>query len=100
MNNDFGELHIGTKVYHTYCCGHCSGVVVMNPERKRERVSCYACQRWLCETNELCRVQCTPIHALARDRFEAPDSWTKLVPAIMGGCQTVAEAEEKGLILG
>lgn len=102
--NEFGELHMmeggKTKVFPTYCCGHCSNVVVLNPNRTRDRKTCYGCGKWLCEQNQLCQAQCTPIHSMAKDHFENAGEWGKLVPAIMGGCTSVEEAEQKGLILG
>lgn len=33
----------------TYTCTHCSGVVVLNPERKRERYKCVACAHQICD---------------------------------------------------
>jgi hypothetical protein len=87
-----------TRVVPTYTCGHCSQVVVMRPDRVRERKRCSVCKRLICETNELCRVDCTPIHQLARDHFEADPKWTRLLPAIMAGCQSEAEARQRGLL--
>lgn len=99
---EFGELHIWNngreQVYPTYCCGHCSNVVVLRPERTRERTKCVACQKLLCEKNELCRKQCTPIHAMARDHFEGAGQYGTLVPALMAGCTTETEARQSGLL--
>jgi len=33
----------------TYTCTHCQSVVVMNPERKRERYKCTGCSHLLCD---------------------------------------------------
>ena len=34
----------------TYTCSHCQTIVVMNPNRKRERVFCRGCNHLLCDT--------------------------------------------------
>lgn len=92
--NEDGKTHR----YATYTCGHCSSVVVMRPDRTRERVRCQTCDKLLCEKNELCRTACTPIHALARDHFEGDPKWTRLVPALMAGATSEEEAIRRGLI--
>lgn len=33
----------------TFTCGHCGGVVVMNPARRRERAFCSRCACTLCD---------------------------------------------------
>lgn len=33
----------------TYTCTHCNRVVVMNPERKRERYKCQGCRHHICD---------------------------------------------------
>lgn len=103
MSNDFGELHImrdgKMEIIPTYTCGHCTTVVVMHPNRKRERTKCWKCQKYLCEKNSICRSQCTPMHAMARDHFEGAGEFGKMVPAIMNGCTSVDEGVEKKLII-
>lgn len=87
------------KRYPAYSCGHCTATVVLNPQRIRERVTCKKCGRWLCETNELCRADCTPIYDLAKDRAWTEDSnWARLVPGIMGGATSLEEAKSLGLL--
>jgi hypothetical protein len=51
-----GELVIdqrpaGARLFEapTYTCTHCSGVVVMNPARKRERYKCRGCSHHICD---------------------------------------------------
>lgn len=51
-----GELSIdgrasGARLFEaaTYTCTHCSAVVVMNPERKRERYKCRGCNHHICD---------------------------------------------------
>lgn len=104
---EFGELQVweegpgGSRqvTYPTYCCGHCSNVVILNPARKRERKKCMACGKLICEQNQLCQTDCTPIHALAAGRFEDTGKWGRLVPAIMAGCTSEEEGVQKGLIV-
>lgn len=40
-----GQLFEGS----TYTCTHCSGVVILNPARKRERYKCVACDHQICD---------------------------------------------------
>lgn len=35
--------------FDTYTCTHCSGVVVMNPKRTRERYKCMGCNHHICD---------------------------------------------------
>ena len=85
-----------TREVPAYTCGHCTTVVVLNPKRIRERTACGACRRWLCEKNELCRAACTPMHALAKDRFQNVGKWGHLVSPIMGGIETIEDARKSG----
>lgn len=41
----------GSAVFEadTYTCTHCQTVVVMNPERKRERYKCRGCDHHICD---------------------------------------------------
>lgn len=100
--DQMGEVVIhdadGVRRIPTYTCGHCSRVVMMRADRTRERVRCTSCGKLLCEQSELCMTSCTPIHALARDRFEGSEKWTRLVPALLGGAQTEEEAIRRGLL--
>ncbi len=89
------------QVIPTYTCGHCSDVVLMRPDRKRDRTACAKCSRYICEKKPLCRTQCTPLHELAKDHFEGlrAKEWGRLVPAIMGGATTEEEGLRRGLIV-
>jgi len=95
FTNAFGKQ----ETLPTYCCGHCSDVVVMRPDRIRERKHCTHCGKLICEKKELCQIDCTPIHSLAKDHFEGAGKWGKYVPALMAGCSTVDEGVAKGLII-
>jgi hypothetical protein len=51
-----GELSVdnraaGARLFeaNTYTCTHCSAVVVMNPDRKRERYFCRGCTHHICD---------------------------------------------------
>ncbi len=88
----------GTRTYPAYSCGHCSKTVVMRAERSRPRVTCKKCGRWLCESNELCQTDCTPIYDLARDHSTTDPKWGKYLPGIMAGATTLDEAKELGLL--
>lgn len=107
MADRFGEIVVQeptptgvvTRRQMTYTCGHCSNVVVMNEKRTRPRERCLACDSYICERNELCQVQCTPLHALARDHFEGGDKWGRLVPAIMAGAATKEDAAKLGILV-
>lgn len=103
MKEEFGVLTIwdqgNKKTYPTYTCGHCSNVVVMRPDRTRERTKCIQCGRTICEQTEICATHCTPLPELARDHMEAKGEWKKYVPAIMAGVDKKDEALSMGLIL-
>ena len=87
----------GTVVYPAYSCGHCSKTVVLRPNRVRPRLTCKKCGRWICETSELCLVECTPIYDIAKDHAGADPRW-RLLPGILSGVTTVNEAIESGLL--
>ena len=44
----------------TYTCTHCQVVVVMNPERKRERYKCRGCNHHICDDCAALRVAGAP----------------------------------------
>lgn len=88
----------GTKTYPAYSCGHCSQTVIMRDDRTRPRTTCQKCNRWLCEQNELCQVDCTPIYDIAKDHSWEDPKWGKLVPAIMAGATTKEEAYTRLLL--
>jgi hypothetical protein len=87
-----------TKDYAAYGCGHCSDTVVMHPKRSRPRLTCRKCSKWLCETKQLCQLDCTPIYEIAADHQEAATKWTKYIPALMAGLTTEAQAQKAGLL--
>ena len=79
-----------------YACGHCSAQRQVESVHVTPDYRCGACWRWLCES-PLCHARCTPLYALAKDRFEGAGKWGALVPAIMAGASTPEEAILLGL---
>jgi hypothetical protein len=105
MSNPVFEIEItsaagaAVQLLPAYSCGHCSATVILRPDRQRERVTCRKCGRWLCEQNELCHTDCTPLYDLVADRnWMESTQWTRLLPAIMGGASTVEDATQRGLL--
>lgn len=81
-----------------YTCAHCSKVVMLDPLRARPRLNCSKCRRLICETSELCRIDCTPIHKLADDGFMDMGKYGTLLPAILGGETTIQGAIDRKLL--
>jgi hypothetical protein len=44
---------------HTMTCCHCDRVVILNPERTRERGYCQKCDAYVCDSGG-CRAECNP----------------------------------------
>src|SRR5258708_16341761 len=47
----YGEIASGEKLYEakTNHCSHCGTVVIINPQRTRERSYCQACNKYICD---------------------------------------------------
>lgn len=61
------EAATGLYESATYTCNHCNGVVVMNPNRTRERAYCRGCDHRLCDACGVIRaatMQCRPIQKI------------------------------------
>jgi hypothetical protein len=57
----------------TYTCTHCGGVVVLNPERKRERAKCHSCRHQICDNCAAAYSQtheCRPLTRIIDEHFE------------------------------
>lgn len=93
-----GNLKPGTHTYPAYTCGHCTSIIIMRSNRERPRNLCMHCMKWICEKNQICNTQCTPMHSMAKDHFEGAGAHGKYVDALMQGVTEVAEAEKLGLI--
>jgi hypothetical protein len=50
----------------TYTCSHCQYVVVMNPQRTREREYCRGCDSYICDGCGLLKKQGTPCKTYAQ----------------------------------
>src|SRR5438552_1081296 len=46
--------------FATATCAHCGFVVILNPNRKRERERCRKCNAYVCDAF-VCRTECHPI---------------------------------------
>lgn len=95
-----GNPSPGEHVYPCYTCGHCSVVIVIRPDRAREREKCGNCGKFVCEKNEICRTQCVPLRDLAVDHLENAKGWDKFLPAILGGATSLEEAYRRNLVIG
>jgi hypothetical protein len=82
------------RSFPVYACGHCSAQVILNPKRSRPRLKCLKCNRFLCEQNELCHADCTPLYAMVADKMENVGRWAQHVPALMHGITTLDEAQK------
>lgn len=92
-----GNSILGSRSYPAYTCGHCTNVILMRPDRTRDRRTCFSCGRWTCEKSEICMTHCTPMHEMAKDHFEGAGDRGRFVKAIMYGISNVSQAESLGL---
>jgi hypothetical protein len=58
----------------TITCSHCKGVVVLNPERKRERGYCPKCDQYICDN----------CHAITKLPTYSHTPFDKLIDAVVG----------------
>lgn len=49
----------GLQECATITCAHCHSIVVLNPQRTRERGYCRRCDHYVCD-NPACNVDCLP----------------------------------------
>lgn len=61
----------------TYTCTHCQSVVVMNPERKRERYKCSGCNHLICDNCGAKRAAGAPCKTYAQHLDELMELETK-----------------------
>jgi hypothetical protein len=61
----------------SFTCSHCEWVVVLNPDRSRERGYCPKCDHYVCDACEVLRTAsggaCYPYKARVQDAIEAVD---------------------------
>lgn len=55
----------------TYTCTHCSSVVILNPNRKRERYKCAGCQHHICDECAAKRIAGEPCRTFLQVANEA-----------------------------
>lgn len=98
MKNQVYDVEVtdenGTRYLPAYTCGHCTSIILMRPDRLRERRTCLRCGRWICEKSEICLTHCTPMHAMAADHFEDAGEYGLYVPAIMRGITKKDDADK------
>jgi len=61
----------------TYTCGHCQAIVVMNPQRTRERAYCRGCQHVICDGCAVVKAQtleCRPFEKWADEVLMAAEA--------------------------
>lgn len=95
-----GQLSPGEHRYPCYTCGHCSRVICLRPERTRDRLKCDKCNRYICEKSQLCRMGCTPLRDIAKDRVALNDERYPYLNAILAGVTDKDEAQRRQLIIG
>jgi NAD-dependent SIR2 family protein deacetylase len=78
VNDSFGPRNMGVleldnrpagfrlHEYDTYTCSHCNRVVVMNPERKRERYKCRGCEHHICDECAALRTAGAPCRTITQ----------------------------------
>ena len=60
----------------TYTCSHCEAVVVLNPNRTRERAYCRGCDRYICDACGVERaktLQCRPFQQIIDQTLTAAE---------------------------
>ena len=63
----------------TYTCTHCERVVVMHPERKRERAYCTGCNHMICDGCGAARAAGAPCRTYAQHLDELAERETRLI---------------------
>ncbi|HYT45877.1 MAG TPA: hypothetical protein VEP90_26355 [Methylomirabilota bacterium] len=63
---------VGSTIFEapTRTCNHCGTIVIINPDRKRDRATCFQCMRYICDECELARHQPGYIHITTNDVIE------------------------------
>jgi hypothetical protein len=72
----------------TYTCTHCGGVVVLNPERQRERAKCHSCRHQICDHCAAAYYQtheCRPLSRAIDEHFERVVRGAPSTPLIVTG---------------
>ncbi len=67
----------------TYTCSHCNSVIVMNPQRTRERGFCRGCSQVICDACSLVRSQtfaCKTMSQVIDETLAAADKQAETAP--------------------
>ena len=64
----------------TYTCTHCSRVVVLNPDRKRDRYKCKGCNHHICDECTARRVAGGPCRTMSQFVDESLEAETRQLP--------------------
>jgi hypothetical protein len=70
----------------TYTCTHCSQVVIMNPDRKRERYKCRGCNHHICDNCAAERIAGGPCKTMAQkidEYMNAVDTNSTISPLVL-----------------
>lgn len=63
----------------TYTCTHCEAVVVLNPERRRERYTCRGCSHLICDGCAALRTAGAPCRTYAQKLDELYEREMRLI---------------------
>lgn len=61
----------------TRTCSHCRAVVIINPDRSRERAHCHSCDHFICDACEALRVSGLPCKPMTQVIDEFMDAIAK-----------------------
>jgi len=89
QRNVHAPLPAGTQRHletDTYTCSHCQKVVILNPNRTRERYKCTGCQHHICDTcaaEKFAGKQCKTFWQQANELLEKSVRQTNPSPIIL-----------------
>lgn len=67
----------------TLTCSHCQAIVVVNPDRARDRAHCYSCDHYICDACDGLRVgggACRPMKQIIDEFIDATAKGTPFGP--------------------
>jgi len=70
------EMPVGQRHFEadTYTCSHCNAVVVLNPNRVRERYKCNGCNHHICDDCKAKRLMGNPCKTMKQAIEESMES--------------------------
>lgn len=69
----------GVREMRTYTCNHCNRIVVMHPERTRDRGYCRACDSYICDACVTTRAQTGACRTMAQTIDDALTQAERLI---------------------